>query len=991
MIRKNQANTFLIAIVFILSILLLPQSGWTAKSTKKPLELQDIMKFKQIRGPLISDNGKWVTYSAKPDRGNGQVIAVHTESGKSFTIKRGAKPIITKNGAFVAAAVEPDFAALEKWAGGKDKKNKKKKPKNGLALLDTSSGKISSFEKVKAYKFSDDSRWLFYCLFPAEKKKEDKNAAEKSSRVKSAGDKKAEKKAEKKKEEKKEKKPKTSTLVLRRLKDGKEIQVEKTTAVLFDPSSLFLAYAVYDADDSGRNGLYIIDLKKELNAGRKVHGEHLARYSNMTWSKTKSRLAFIFHKKAPQSNHVQPLEKAKTTKPEDKEYKKGNIYHSALFVWDGAKNKLRDALPRKRLPTGWVLPNENNLSWTKDGERLFFGLKPVDEYLFTHPRKEERKNKDGIYDIKQLLAKRTLDVWHWKDPRINPHQKKQWERLKKRVYTSVYLYKEDRYVRLADKEIRRVERPENSQYTIGYAGGPYEREITWDGRYADVYFVNLWNGTRGKILSRYPLAYRSNVYLSPDGRFLVYYLDKHWYLYSIRGGNTRNLTKSLDVPFYNEDHDYPSDVPGYGIAGWSESGDSVLIYDKYDIWQFPSGKGEMMCLTDGLGRENKMVFRNNRLNPDKKYFKNNQALLLSAYSDEKKYRGFYRCKLGKAGVTKLIEEKDKTYSFKKKAKKANILLFTRENFQEFPDLWVSGPAFKNPKKLSNVNPQKKDFLWGTAELAEWDSFDGKRLQGVVIKPENYDPAKRYPVLVYYYRFSSQRLHLWNQVVVNHRPCFPYYAGNGYVVFLPDIRFEIGRPGLAAAKCLVPGVQKLVDMGIANPKAIGLHGHSWSGYQTAFVITQTDIFAAAVAGAPVSNMTSAYSGIRWGSGMARQFQYEKSQSRIGPSLYDAPHIYFENSPVFYAKRVNTPLLIQFGDKDEAVPWYQGIELYLAMRRLNKDCVFLQYNGEPHHLKKYSNKLDYTIKMKEYFDHYLLGEPAPRWISKGEPYQKPAGGR
>jgi dipeptidyl aminopeptidase/acylaminoacyl peptidase len=269
---------------------------------------------------------------------------------------------------------------------------------------------------------------------------------------------------------------------------------------------------------------------------------------------------------------------------------------------------------------------------------------------------------------------------------------------------------------------------------------------------------------------------------------------------------------------------------------------------------------------------------------------------------------------------------------------------------------------------------------------EWLSLDGIPLQGVLIKPGNYEEGKKYPVVVYYYEISSDRLYEFNEMVVNHRPNFPFYASNGYAIFLPDIKFEVGRPGYSATKCLVPGVQKLIQMGIANPDAIGLHGHSWSGYQTAFVVTQTDIFACAIAGAPVSNMTSAYSGIRWGTGLARQFQYEQQQSRIGGNLWEYPLRYVENSPVFFADKINTPLLIQHGDEDEAVPWYQSIELYLAMRRLNKDCIFLQYRGEPHHLKKYANKLDYSIKMKEYFDHHLKKVPAAEWITEGVKYEE-----
>ncbi|MDX1676769.1 alpha/beta hydrolase family protein, partial [Arsukibacterium sp.] len=211
-------------------------------------------------------------------------------------------------------------------------------------------------------------------------------------------------------------------------------------------------------------------------------------------------------------------------------------------------------------------------------------------------------------------------------------------------------------------------------------------------------------------------------------------------------------------------------------------------------------------------------------------------------------------------------------------------------------------------------------------------------------------------------------------------------GQDYLVFLPDIHFRPAAPGPSATESLVPGLQKLIDMGVADAKAIGLHGHSWSGYQTAFVVTETDMFAAAVAGAPVANMTSAYNGIRWQSGLARQFQYETGQSRLGVSMFDDLKPYIDNSPLFFADKINTPMLIQFGDDDGAVPWEQGIEYYLALRRLNKEVVMLHYENEPHHLQRFANKLDYSIKMREFFDHYLKGAPAPKWWAEGMPYQQ-----
>jgi hypothetical protein len=975
----KRLNAAYLTFLLVFAVLFVPASTLSAtpNTEKKPLTLQDMMKFKSIQNPGISEKGDWVIYNTSSDRGNGEAIAYSVNTGKTFTIPRGDKPIITKDSRWVAAVIQPDAQELEKAS-------KKEKPKPGMALLDNFSGEIISVEKVKGFTFSDDSQWLVYRLYPEEEKEKEKQKSE-------------EKKEEKKGKEDKEKEkkpPETSPLILRHLSSGKEIRIEKVGDSALDPGSRFLVYSIHDPDSDGNNnGLYIRELKKNADQEKKLHGDPKAKYSNLTWSKKKSRLAFLFHKN---------LQKDKTKTEETQKDKKNKTYVSTLMVWDGLKDKLRTAAANESIPRGWMLPRDNKFTWAKDEDRLFFGFKPLDEYQWTHPRPQQKKDtgKDkeiDLYNIDALLEKRGVDVWHWDDPLINPNQKKQWDRYKKRVYLSIYHFPDNWFVHLTDMQVPELQVSENPDYALGLSDVPYRKEITWDGIYKDVYLVNLKNGTRRQILTRHETGFRPhNLSLSPLGQFVVYYKDKHWYLYNIRLLTTRNLTGSLGIPFYDEDHDYPSDVPGYGTAGWTEKDQSVLIYDKYDIWEFNTQTGEALCVTDNQGRKNKIAFRIPKPDrfrmeepePDDKeeeFYKKNQKVLLSAYSHEEKYTAFYKATIGKKGVIKLIDGPHR-FNLLKKAKKAKLILFTRESFEEFPDLWVSNPDLQTPRKISDANPQIKNFLWGKAELVKWQSLDGIPLDGVVIKPENFDQNKRYPVLVYFYRFFSDRLYSFNEVTINHRPCFPYYTGHGYVLFLPDIRFEIGRPGLSAAKCLVPGVQKLVSTGIADPKAIALHGHSWSGYQTAFIITQTNIFAAAIAGAPVANMTSAYSGIRWGRGLARQFQYEKNQSRIGASLFEAPELYIQNSPVFFADRVNTPLLIQFGDQDDAVPWYQGIELYLAMRRLNKNCIFLQYNGEPHHLKKYPNKLDYTIKMKEFLDHYLKGEPAPDWLTKGIPYRK-----
>ncbi len=492
--------------------------------------------------------------------------------------------------------------------------------------------------------------------------------------------------------------------------------------------------------------------------------------------------------------------------------------------------------------------------------------------------------------------------------------------------------------------------------------------------------MSLADGSRRKIASH--LAGRGDR-LSPDGRFVVYFDGGSWHLWEAATDASRDLTSALGVPFDDVEHDTPSAPPAYGMAGWVGDGSAVLLYDQYDVWQIPTSGGEPVVLTGGEGRKTDVTFRVVDTDPEAVSVADGQALLLTAYHNDAKNYGFYAATAGRAGVRRLIDEK-KHFTFVARAKNADRILYTRESYTEFPDLWVADATFGSPRKVSDLGRQTEGFGWGTAELVHWSSMDGTPLDGVLIKPAGYTPGTRVPVIVYFYERMSQRLYDFNEPVVNHRPSFPLYAGAGYAIFLPDVVFETGRPGLSALKCVVPGVQKLVDMGVADPKAVGLHGHSWGGYETAYMVTQTDMFAAAIAGAPVSNMTSAYGGIRWGTGMARQFQYERTQSRIGGSLWQYPLRYIENSPLFFADYVHTPLLIEFGDEDDAVPWYQGIELYLAMRRLGKNCIMLEYRNEPHHVKKYADKLDYAMRMKQYFDHYLKGAPAPAWITRGVPY-------
>jgi dipeptidyl aminopeptidase/acylaminoacyl peptidase len=913
-------------------------TGQAGDGNRRPLSVHDIMKMKKIQHAVLSEEGRWVAFSAYPGRGDPEVIVRSIDSKTRYQIPCASNPLISGDSRWVAAARVPG----PPHSG--EANRKEEQPARGMVLLNTVTGDTVSVPDVERYTFSRDGRWLAVQHSPARPKPEEAGNNGRGSREKEL--------------DPESKGSRGRTLVLWDLDENRKTTFPWVGTFAFDSTSHYLAFSVADSTGLG-NGLFTVDLTLDTLMEKIVDFQKNTRYGQLCWNNRRHVLAFITAQGGKEAGDS-----------------------SRVLVWDPAREEVVGAVESRFLEGDYYIPFQNDLTWTDDGQRLFFGFRPSGERK-EEPAAEATKEADTdslLYDTSAILKEREVDVWHWNDDFIIPHQKKRWPRTRRKTFMAVYYLAGGKTVRLAGEEVPDVRISQNHRFVLGSSDIPYRKEVTWEGNFSDYYLIHMEDGYRQKILTRS----RGPIYLSPLGNFVLHYRDGHWHLYDCQTTRTRNLTGGMSIPFHNEDHDYPSPPPGYGIAGWIENDEAVLIYDKYDIWQFSTRTDQVISLTRGEGRAQNYTFRVQTLNPEQRFFGSRERLILTGFHHRLKNTGFFSCRAGRDGVDREMLE-EKTFRFKAKALRGEAILYTRESYEEFPDLWVSDIYFGSPRRISRINPQIGEFAWGRAELIEWNSLDGIPLQGVLIKPGNYEPGRRYPVLVYFYRLFSQRLHEFNETMINHRPCFPFYASNGYAVFLPDIRFEVGQPGFSAFKCLVPGVQRLIDLGIADPEAVALHGHSWSGYQTAFVITQTDIFACAITGAPVSNMTSAYSGIRWGSGRARQFQYERGQSRIGGSLWEVPEHYIENSPVFFADRIHTPLMIMFGDEDEAVPWTQGIEFYLAMRRLGKPCVFLQYRGEPHHPQKFANKLDYTLRMKAYLDYYLKGAEPESWILGGESYR------
>lgn len=896
---------------------------------KRPLTLEDIMHFQTLQAPQLSDDGSLLAVEAKPDRGESQVLVKRLDSQALRTLK-GSRPQISANGSHVLITQAPSLLERET--------SKKESLKNNLLLLNTQTGKEQLFKGVKQARFSPDGQAAV--IWFDEAKTDTDSETEK-------GGKKTPNKADEALPE--------SELLLLNLVDKKQLTFKHVTAYVLGAEGKGLLLA----DNDTHGALYqlrYVDLvsfeEKVLFSSKTEYVGQLALSPDLSWA------GFTYGASAePRSI---------------REYQLSKVSLDSLAMTSAPSNQQ------------WHYNQHSSLSFSKDSARLFVGRVPSIKPVASVPKLDSEVK---LFDKTLIQAQRKLNVWHGDDKKIKPHEIHDYADALKKTYLSVWHMHTNRLVQLATASLPEVKLGQQSRYLLASSDLPYQKMITWAGFFRDWSVVDLATGKATQVLIQHPSD--SPVSLSPDGKQLVYYKQGQIWLYQVASERHINVSAKIATPFSDEDHDYPAAAPGYGFGPWLADSSAVLVYDKYDVWQFSSQGAKAINLTAGKGRQLQLQLRLKGLVKDKSepaVVVKGENVLLQGYNERTKADGFYRLTVGQLGLSTLMDGEHKL-NVLTRSKASGQFIFSKERYDLYPDLYSADIATPADWTAQTFLAKQQDaFSWGKAELVHWTNDSGKRSDGVLIKPSNYQEGRAYPVLVYFYRFMSDRLHDYPDMAINHRPNFAWYADNGYAIFLPDIRFEEQYPGLSSVKALTSGVQHLIDIGIAKADAIGLHGHSWGGYQTAFAVTQTSLFKAAVAGAPVSNMTSAYSGIRHGSGLARQFQYETGQSRMGQSLMDIPQRYMENSPVFYVKRVSTPLMIMFGDKDDAVPWEQGVELYLAMRRAGKEVVFLQYQGEPHHLKTYPNKLDYSIKMKQYFDHYLKGEPAPDWLEKGEAYQE-----
>lgn len=911
-----------------------------AMAQKKPLDHSVYDSWNAVRQRSISDNGKYVAFTVAPQEGDGYA-EVKTTDGKSIAkIERGTGLRFTADSRFVVMTVTPKQADVDK--AREEKKKPADMPKNDLLIIELANGNRTTINRVATWSMpSEDNGWLIYREEdPPTSEGDDKKEDPPTDGLQQEEEKKQDAQAKKRANHREGQDYKLYEIATKRT-----VELEDVASFDWSTNGKTLAYAV--STKTGEGDALIAMTMPSMQKVTVMEG--MAVYGRLTVHEDGDRIAFT----------------------SDKDTYSAKEPKNPIYVWvrgRDAKVAVKDDSPGMR--SGWEIAG-GSLRFSEHGRRLYFATRPTPE-----PDPPKPKPEDEV----------KVDIWHWQDPVMQPEQLLQAGRERNRTYQAVYHVESGKVVPLESEMVQSVNTAgtnSDNPFFIGSDPQPYLMERSWGEWYSDYYLVSAETGQARRIISKMT----GSVLVTPTGKWVLATDEENRKLMTInvQTGEVINQLTPAEISFFDELNDRPNAPGFYGLAGFNSDDSLIFVYDRYDIWAFdPSGKNLPYCVTGARGRRYQTVYRREVLDRENPEVSMTKPEWLSVFNERTKASGWATCDFSSESWPNEVVMMDMSLGNLTKAKNTDDVIYSRQTFEEYPNVWASTLSFANSVKLSEANPQQKEYNWGTAELVEWRSNDGEPLQGILVKPENFEYGKKYPMVVYFYERSSDGLHSYRTPAPSASTInWSLFASNEYIVFCPDIPYKVGYPGESAISAIMPGVNEVLSMGFVDPKRMGLQGQSWGGYQIAYMITETDAFACAWAGAPVSNMFSAYGGIRWGSGLVRSFQYEKTQSRIGGSIWEYPLRYLENSPIFFVDKIKTPLVIMANDKDGAVPWYQGIEMFSAMRRLGKPAWMLVYNDEDHNLVQRKNRKDLSIRLSQFFDHYLKGEPMPVWMESGVP--------
>jgi dienelactone hydrolase len=987
---------------FVFCILLLCVYHLPVFAQKKPLDHSVYDDWQSIGQKLISNDGKWVAYTIDVQEGDNQLVVQSTTAEPMYkkVVPRGYNAVITQDSRFVIFRIKPHYKDLR--AATRRKAKSDDLPKDSLGIIELGKDSVVRIAKVNGYRVPGKSAgWLAYqvskesngaktralsgeakrindslvrvidslrALIPKSKARTrdeglstESGASPIDDRVTDFAD--------------EDSLPGSAVsqfdLRLRNLYSGEEKTLKNVVEYLFSEKGSKLLVEQFP-ESTRKRCILLYDLAKGLVDTLSRGGND---FKNFAVSENGEQVAYLAERDA---------------KPKDLEkyyklwyYKEG--MDSAIMLVD--KHSIGMKL-------GMTISENGTPAFSKSGSRVFFGVAPIEA-----PKDTSLAEADLV----------KLDVWHYNDDYLQTVQLNRLSVDSKRHFLGVINLQTNAIQQLASEDLPLVYQTGegDGDVFVGVSDAGKRIGSQWTGyTEKDIYAIDV-NTAKRTLIKKDLIGIINPSYVSPGGKYIMWYDYKaeHYFVYD--GHTTRNITAKIKTSLSDEEYDSPGNPSPYGIMGWREDDSLVYIYDRYDVWQVdPSGKANSVSLTSpgntGFGRKQNNSFRYLRTDPDELRFHVDQPMYFRMFNHVTKKSAIVSIPAkGTITYPELITEfSNHSYSGFNKAKDEDAFIYTRESYYQSPDLYfvntvnkeisveqswhIGGPQ---GSRLSFINPQQKEYNWGTAELYKWKTFKGKSSEGILYKPENFDPSKKYPLILYFYEKLSDGLHTYHPPAPTpSRLNISFFVSRGYLVFAPNISYTIGHPAQSAYDYIVSAAKDLTKHRWVDAGHIGIQGQSWGGIQVAQLITMTDMFKAAWAGAPVANMTSAYGGIRWESGANRQFQYEKTQSRIGATLWEKPELYIENSPLFHLPKVKTPLVIMANDADGAVPWYQGIELFTGMRRLGKKVWMLNYNGEAHNLIQRRNRKDIQIREQQFFDWLLKGEKPAKWLTDGVPAVK-----
>ncbi len=952
-----------------------------------PLDYKAYDGWSAIRTPKISDDGTHFAYALTPEDGDPTLVVRDLGSGAERRETRGNAPAFAGDGRFVVfthVAAKKDVDAAKKA-----KKPESQQPKNGLGILDLRSSQPAEITNdVKTIAVAKNGgATIAYRAEPSPAPSASPAAsASPVASAKPSAPPKAEPapqipapvasgspapaasgspapaasgspapspspssspapKADKTKET-------GSALTIRDLASGKRVTAADATELAVSDDDRFVAYAT-ETKNGKNDGFHVYDVAKGTTYDV-LTGE--GRYRDVAIARDGSSLAFL----------------------SDVATYKNDVPHDALYVVD-----LRAAKPvavkavdegTSGLPAS-TTPNANGkLRFSRDGRRVFVGTAAAPTPM-----------PSGT------PAPMAVDLWSYRDDVLQSQQKHDATTERKRTYAAAYDLATSRFAQLGSPSMRTVTTVDEGDVALGQDDRPYRRSGSWTGEeYVDAYAVALETGRR-RLLGKH----LSSADLSPGGKYLLSWDEpsRHWFATRTADGHRVELGARAGVAFHNVDDDHPAPPPPYGFGGWLAGDRGVMIYDEYDVWLANPETGAATNLTRGAGRAARTAYSPVSTDPEATSFPAGKPILLTLIDTRDYSSGYARVAPGGGVPRTLFKAPEIVYGVRNvfnaglhdlgsaplAAKHADRYVFPRESFRTYRDWWATDSSFARLAKITDANPQQAKYRWGTERLISYTSADGRPMRAVMLVPDGLRANRKAPMLVYFYETWAEMFHSYYTPAPGTSPNFSRYVSNGYVVLFPDVHYRDGHPGKSALDCILPAVDAALKTGYADPKRVGVAGHSWAAYQINYMITKTHRFRAAEAGAAVDDMISAYSGIRLESGVVREGQYERGQSRIGFTPWDRPDLYLENSGLFGIKSITTPYLTIHNDQDGAVPQFQGIEFITAMRRLGKEAYLFSFDGEDHNLKGREQQKYWTVHLDEWFDYWLKGAPRPAWMN------------